>query len=125
MGSAGSKAVVARSSRPSLSKSSMTAPPAMLKRLTPAWWPMSRNLPMSNSDLTEMVERDQKSGIDLLRVFAQGHVGQVQEPADAQVVGELLEILGEMPDRQPGTGGVGVDGGGSDREGCTSSRRGT
>ena len=108
--------MTARSSRPSLSKSSMTAPPAMLNRSTPTSWPMSRNLPMSNSDLTESVERDQVPGIDLLGVFAQGHVGQVQEPADPQVVGELLEILGEMLDRQPGTGGIGVDGGRRDGE---------
>ena len=38
------------SSRPSLSKSSMIAPPAWLKRLTPTRWPTSRNLPMSNSE---------------------------------------------------------------------------
>ena len=49
-------------------------------------------------------------------MFAQGHVGQVEQPADLEVVGELLEVLGEMTDRQPGAGGIGVDGGGRDRE---------
>ena len=45
----------------------------------------------------EPVEVQPEPGIDLVGVFAQGHVGQVQEPADLQVVGKLLEVLGEMP----------------------------
>ena len=53
----------------------------------------------------------EEPGIDLLRILAEGHVGHVEQPADGEVVGELAEILGEMPDRQAGTGGVGVDGG--------------
>ena len=39
--------------------------------------------------LEEMVQADQVPGIDLVRVLAQGHVGQVQQPADGQVVGKL------------------------------------
>ena len=43
-------------------------------------------------------------GSTLSGIFAQGHVGQVEQPADLEVVGELLEVLGEMMDRQPGAG---------------------
>ena len=66
--------------------------------------------------LEESIQRDQEPGIDLVRIFAQGHVGQVEQPADLEVVGELLEVLGEMPDRQPGALGIGVDGGRRDRQ---------
>ena len=41
-------------------------------------------------------------------------MSQVEQPADLQVVGELLEILGEVLDRQAGTAGIGVDGRGRD-----------
>ena len=75
--------------------------------------------------LEEMVERDQEPRIDLVGMLAQRHVGQVQEPADLEVVGELLEILGEMADRQPRAGGIGVNGGRQRSAGCTSSRPGT
>ncbi len=54
------------------------------------------------------------SGIDLVGVFAQGHMGQVQEPADLEVVGELAEVFGEMADRQPRAVGIGVHGRGGD-----------
>ena len=66
---------------------------------------------MSNSEFVEPIQRDQEPRIDLVGIFAQGHVGQVEQPADLEVVGELLEILGEMLDRQPRAGRVGVDGG--------------
>ena len=33
-------------------------------------------------------------------MFAEGHVRQVEQPADARVVGELPQVLGEMFDGQ-------------------------
>ena len=125
MGIVGSNDVVARSSRPSLSKSSMTAPPAMLNRLTFARWPMSRNFPMSNSDLRNGSIEIQVPRIDLRRVFAQRHVGHVQQPADILIVRKLLQILGEMPDRQAGAGRIGCARPPAQSAGCTSSRPGT
>ena len=113
MGKVGSNDVVARSSRPSLSKSSMTAPPAMLNRSTLARWPMSRNLPDVELGFEKRVDRDQVPRIDLVRVFAQRHVSHVQQPADIMIVGKILQIFGEVPDRQPGTGRVGVHGRGA------------
>ena len=77
---------------------------------------MSRNLPMSNSDLMNRSSETRNRGSTLLGILAQGHVGQVEQPADLEVVGELLEVLGEMPDRQPRAGGIGVDGGRGDRQ---------
>ena len=71
---------------------------------------------MSNSELPVTVQRDQEPGIDLLRMFAQGHVGQVEQPADPKVVGELLEVLSEVLNRQARPGGVGVHGGRRDRQ---------
>ena len=99
-----------------MSKSSMIAPPAWLKRLTPTRWPTSRNLPMSNSDLRKRSSEIRIPRIDLVGIFAQGHVGQVEQPADLEVVGELLEVLGEVLDRQAGAVGLGVDGGRGDRK---------
>ena len=78
--------------------------------IAPPDW-LNRSRPASVADVAEPadvelggeepVEVEQEAGIDLVGVFAQGHVGQVQQPADLQVVGELLEVLGEMADRQP------------------------
>ena len=62
----------------------------------------------------ESVQVQAEAGIDLVRVFAERHVGQVEQPSDFQVLGELLEVLGEMADRQSGAGRVGVDGRGGD-----------
>ena len=42
-------------------------------------------------------------------VVAQGHVGDVQEPLDAQVLGPLLEVGGEVADRLARSGGALVD----------------
>ena len=50
----------------------------------------------------EPLQVQPEPGIDPVGVFRQGHVGQIQQPADLQVVGELLEILGEMADGQAG-----------------------
>ena len=70
----GSNDVTTRSSRPSLSKSSMIAPPAWLKRLTPTRWPMSRNWPMSNS-VSQCTGPARSGTADRpLRMFAQRHV---------------------------------------------------
>ena len=77
---------------------------------------MSRNLPMSNSDLRKGSSETRYLGSTLVRIFAQRHVGHVEQPADVEVVGELLEVLGEMTDRQPRAGGVGVDGRRRDRQ---------
>ena len=49
-------------------------------------------------------------------MFAQGHVGEVEQPAGTKVVGKLLEVFGEVVDRQAGPGGVGVHGGRRDRQ---------
>ncbi len=62
------------------------------------------------------IQRDEEPRIDLVGMFAQGHVGQVEQPADLQVVGELLEVLGEVADRQAGAGRIGVHGGRRDRQ---------
>ena len=94
----------------------MIAPPAWLKRLTPAKWPMSRNLPMSNSEWKNRSRSSRNRVSTLLGIFAQGHVSKVQEPADLEVVGILGEVLGEVLDRQPGARGVGVNGGRRDRQ---------
>ena len=80
---------MARSSRPSLSKSSITAPPAMLKRLTPAECADVAELADVEFRLEEMIERDQEPRVDLVGIFAQGHVGEVEQPADGEVVGKL------------------------------------
>ena len=108
--------VTTRSSRPSLSKSSMIAPPAWLKRLTPDQVADVAELADVELGLAEAVERQQVPRIDLVGVLAQGHVGQVEQPADVEVVGELLEVLGEMLDRQPRAARVGVHGRRRDRE---------
>ena len=71
---------------------------------------------MSNSDCAKRSSEIRIPGVDLAGVLAQGHVGQVEQPADLEVVGEPLEVLGEMPDRQPGAVGLGVDGGRRDRQ---------
>ena len=102
------------SSRPSLSKSSMIAPPAWLKRLTPDQVADVAELADVELRLAEAIQRDQVPGIDLAGMLAEGHVGQVEQPADLEVVGKLLEVLGEMPDRQARALGVGVHGGGGD-----------
>ena len=39
--------------------------------------------------VAEAIQRDQEPRIDLVGIFAQGHVGQVEQPADLEVVGEL------------------------------------
>ena len=64
----------------------------------------------------EAVERDAETADQPSGVFTEGHVGHVEQPADPQVVGKLLEVLGEMLDRQPRTGRVGVHRGGGDRQ---------
>ena len=62
------------------------------------------------------VEPDQEPRIDLVRVFAERHVRDVQQPADLEVVGEDVEVLGEVLDRQPRALRHGVEGGRRDRE---------
>jgi hypothetical protein len=62
------------------------------------------------------IHRQQVLRIDFVRKLAECHVGHVQQPARLEVVGELFEVFGEMPDRQPRTGGVGVDRGRRDRD---------
>ena len=87
-----------------------------MKRLTPDQVADVAELADVELGLEEMIQRDQEPGIDLVGMFAQGHVGQVEQPADLEIVGELFEILGEMPDRQSGARGIGVDGGRDDRQ---------
>ncbi len=48
--------------------------------------------------------------IDPLRIFAQRHVGQVQEPLDSQIVGKSRKIFGEVLDRPPRAGRVSMNG---------------
>ena len=47
----------------------------------------------------------------LARMFSEGHVSQVQQPAHPHVIGELPEVLGEMFDRKARALGLGVNGG--------------
>ena len=56
----------------------------------------------------EMIDRDQEPGIDLGRILTQSHVGHVQQPAHVVIIGELLEILGEVADGQTRTRGRSV-----------------
>ena len=64
----------------------------------------------------ETARRDQVSGRDLLGILAERHVGDVQEPAHAEVVGALVQVLGEPADRLARALGALVDGLGGDRE---------
>ena len=113
-GGRGPSQVTARSSRPSLSKSSMIAPPDWLKRLTPTMWPTSRNLPMSNSEWKKRSSVIRYFGSTPDGILTQGHVGHVQEPADPEIIGKLLEILREVFDCETGTLGLGMNSGGGD-----------
>ena len=60
----------------------------------------------------EMIEADQEPGIDAVRMLAQGHVSQIEQPLDLDVVRKLFEILRKMPDRQPRSFGMDMHGGG-------------
>ena len=50
----------------------------------------------------ESTQVEPEPGIDLVGILAQGHVSQVSSQRTSEVVGELLEVLGEVLDRQPG-----------------------
>ena len=54
--------------------------------------------------LEELIQVEPEPRIDLVRILTQRHVGQVQEPADLEVLGKPIEILGEMSDRQSRAG---------------------
>ena len=58
----------------------------------------------------EPVERNQVFRRDLVGVFAERHVGDVQEPADAQVAGPLVQVVCELLDRLARACLLGVDG---------------
>src|SRR5260370_22402150 len=55
---------------------------------------------------TETIESHQVRAGDLVGVLAQGHVGQVQQPANPLVLGKLSKVLLEMPDRETGALGL-------------------
>ena len=109
--------VVKTSGRPSPLKSSKTLPPAMFgpRRSSPT---RGRDVvePAHVELRAERLERDQVLRRDLVGILAQRHVGDVQEPADAEVVGPLLEVRGEVPDRLARARRLLVDGLGRDRE---------
>ena len=58
----------------------------------------------------EMVQVEPVPGIDLVRILAEGHVCDVEQLLNFQVVGVLFEILGKVLDRQTGTGRIRVNG---------------
>ena len=86
--------VVKRSGRPSPVKSSKTLPPAM-------FGPRRVEAGLGR-DVLEPADVEPSSGTasigiryaggHLVGVLAQGHVGEVQEPADAEVAGPLVEV---------------------------------
>ena len=63
-----------------------------------------------------LIDIDQVFRRDVLRVFIEGHVSDIQEPADFAVVGKLIEVLHKMLDRQPRTFGILMHGGFGDRQ---------
>ena len=62
------------------------------------------------------VERNQVFRRDLVGILAQRHVGEVQQPADAEVAWPLLQVRGEPFDRLARAGLLGVNGLARDRK---------
>ena len=77
---------------------------------------MSRNLPMSNSDLRKRSSEIRYRGSTLSGCSPRVMWARLSSQRTSEVVGELLEVLGEVPDRQPRAGRVRVDGGRRDRQ---------
>ena len=49
---------------------------------------------------TEMLEGKQVRARNHARMLPQRHVGKIQQPANVLVIGELIQVLGEMADCQ-------------------------
>jgi hypothetical protein len=43
-----------------------------------------------------MIDLHEIARIDLIRVLAEGHICQIQQPTHFQIVGELLQVFVEM-----------------------------
>ena len=105
------------SGRPSPVKSSKMQPPARSgpRAIRPTWVATFSNRPRSRFERNGSTG-DQEPRRDLLRIIAERHGGDVEQPADAQVAGPLVEIRGEPSDRLARARRPGVDRRGGDRE---------
>ena len=83
----------------------MMAPPASLKRST---HPVADVPELADIEIriVVVIQGDQVLGIDFMRIFSQGHVGHVEQPADLEIVRKLVEIFREMLDRLARAGGL-------------------
>ena len=61
--------------------------------------------------MEERLQVEPVLGIDLVRILAEGHVCDVEQVLNFQVVGVLFEILGKVLNRQTRTGLIRVNGG--------------
>ena len=73
-------------------------------------------LPDVEFRLHPMIKRDQILGVDLLWIFSEGHVSNIQEPANFQIVGEFLEVFREVLDCDLRPLGNEMPRGGGDRQ---------
>ena len=102
------------SKRPSLSKSSMMAPPARVRSGRPDSWATS--VKCGAAPASASGDADQVVGRHRVRVLAERHVGDVQQPARLEVLRVLRQRPGEVLDGARGPGLVLVHAAPADRE---------
>ncbi len=93
----------------------MMAPPDwFIRSPSPTEWLTSRNRPMSNSEWKKRLRSSRNAGSTLSGYSPSVMWARLSSQRTSRFSGNCAEVLGEVADRQPGAGRIGVDGRGGD-----------